>query len=227
MVIVAIGISTLSFLIETLPAFNNQNNAVWTSIEGSCIGLFTLEFIIRVSTCPSYWKFCKCTSRGGWPYAHFSFDKTVVNSHLSRRHRPGIPLSSRGSTPYIIAYLRGGRDVDGDSVFKSSGLPGDRAVLHRADGAKRKLVHVSAVSRRPTYPSLSSLQNFTIRVLDSGAYQGSVTEWSVLRRVNHDVGTSMRAVSLFSCRRRSLPRWSAVRGLLACCCSSWALGTSA
>ncbi len=158
MVIVAIGISTLSFLIETLPTFNNSNYPVWSYIEACCIALFTLEFIIRFSTCPDYLLFCRCTS---------SLSCVLCGARFAR------PEFRRAHTPSpTLLQLTAARVMC--SFPESSGLPGHHAVLHRADGSKRKLVHLRPLPCHSTRSCVPGVQDFSLRVVDSGRYHARV-----------------------------------------------------
>ena len=53
-VIFTIVVSTMSFIIETLPAFHRRDEEVWTTIEAVCIGLFTIELRL---TLLFFWRF--------------------------------------------------------------------------------------------------------------------------------------------------------------------------
>ena len=66
--IIVIVLAVAAFCIETLPQFHesiregwdkNSTAAVFFSIEASCMVVFTLEFILRVISCPDKWQFCK------------------------------------------------------------------------------------------------------------------------------------------------------------------------
>lgn len=66
--IIVIVLAVAAFCIETLPDFhdairkgwpNDKTAAVFFSIEASCMIIFTLEFILRVISCPDKIQFCK------------------------------------------------------------------------------------------------------------------------------------------------------------------------
>jgi len=53
-------ISTFTFLLETIPRFYNEPGyRYWTIIESVIVSIFTLEFVLRVSSTPNYKKFVK------------------------------------------------------------------------------------------------------------------------------------------------------------------------
>ena len=66
--IVVIVLAVAAFCIETLPQFHdsirmgwdkNSTAAVFFSIEASCMVVFTLEFLLRIISCPNKLQFCK------------------------------------------------------------------------------------------------------------------------------------------------------------------------
>lgn len=52
-IVLTILFSTFSFCLETLPYFHNKSGAVFEGIETTCILIFTLEFILRISCTPT------------------------------------------------------------------------------------------------------------------------------------------------------------------------------
>lgn len=56
-----IGISCITFCLETLPQFHRRDEVVWYSIEAVCIVFFTIEYVTRLLSCPSLWPFLKGT----------------------------------------------------------------------------------------------------------------------------------------------------------------------
>lgn len=52
-----IVLSVTAFIIQTLPQFVFSGAPVWSAIEISCITIFTLEFVLRVGSCPSLYAF--------------------------------------------------------------------------------------------------------------------------------------------------------------------------
>eukprot|EP00948_MAST-09A_sp_MAST-9A-sp1_P001173 g1173.t1 len=52
-----IAISCGAFVIETLPQFYNKQKHIWEGIETVCIAFFTIEYLIRIVTCPDKIKF--------------------------------------------------------------------------------------------------------------------------------------------------------------------------
>lgn len=50
-------VSVVTFCMETLPEFHKKNVTVWFGIETFCIVIFTVEFILRISSAPNTCKF--------------------------------------------------------------------------------------------------------------------------------------------------------------------------
>ena len=61
MVIMAITLSCVSFCLETIPELEVRYGLLWTRIEQICVGFFTVEYLIRLASCPSKVAFFK-----GW-----------------------------------------------------------------------------------------------------------------------------------------------------------------
>jgi uncharacterized membrane-anchored protein YhcB (DUF1043 family) len=58
-VVTTIILSTIAFIIQTLPQYVMNTSDSWTIIEVFCVSIFTAEFIIRFFTCPSLLKFIR------------------------------------------------------------------------------------------------------------------------------------------------------------------------
>lgn len=58
-VMLLIGLSCTTFVIETLPVFHRQNSDIWDNIETFCIVNFTLEYVTRLVACPNKLEFLK------------------------------------------------------------------------------------------------------------------------------------------------------------------------
>lgn len=54
-----IVLSCTAFVIQTLPEYVFSGDSAWAIIEDICITVFTVEFLLRISTTPSVWKFVK------------------------------------------------------------------------------------------------------------------------------------------------------------------------
>lgn len=50
-------LSVTAFIIQTLPQFVFSQAGVWSAIEIACITIFTLEFALRIGSCPSVTRF--------------------------------------------------------------------------------------------------------------------------------------------------------------------------
>jgi hypothetical protein len=58
-VMVVILVSCTAFVLQTLPEYVQSTDNVWNLIEDICITVFTVEFVLRISTCPSRWHFVR------------------------------------------------------------------------------------------------------------------------------------------------------------------------
>lgn len=54
-----IGVSCVTFCLETLPQFHRKDVEVWFAIEAVCIFFFTLEYVTRLLSCPKLCPFLK------------------------------------------------------------------------------------------------------------------------------------------------------------------------
>ena len=122
-IMLLIGISCLTFCLETLPAFHKKDVVVWNTIEAVCIAFFTLECVGVAATCvhvcvldhansPLLWYACVqiCTSFPVLPSKVPIFERCVVPAramenacHLTARH--AAPCLSRRAQ-----HHRPGRD---------------------------------------------------------------------------------------------------------------------
>jgi len=58
-VLLTILVSTLSFIISTLPMYYESTPHIFDVIDDVAITIFTVDFVIRIITCPNIIKFCK------------------------------------------------------------------------------------------------------------------------------------------------------------------------
>ncbi len=60
LVVAMIAVSVTAFIVQTLPEYVFSGDPAWAAVEYACIAVFTLEFALRIGTCPSVWAFLKC-----------------------------------------------------------------------------------------------------------------------------------------------------------------------